>query len=146
MTKMGQKLIKKIAQNCVVFFTFSVYILLKFLRLVDWGRHGPSSLPRLRPCFLGAATVVMVQHSTVVRTTRLNSNSIRLIVSLDVRVSRSVLSCHKYSAAMTSYDLTCVVIIHADKQVLALYSGMQILILPHSGNMYKIKLTKNKIM
>jgi len=47
MTKIGQKKIK-IAQNCVVFFcTFSVSILLKFVRLVDWGGHGPQKPPPL---------------------------------------------------------------------------------------------------
>ena len=49
MTKIGPKLIQ-IAQNCVFFCTFSVSILLKFLRLVDWGGGtAPEAPPRLRP-------------------------------------------------------------------------------------------------
>jgi len=41
MTKMGQKLIK-IAQKSRCFCTFSVFVLLKFLQVVDWGDHLPS--------------------------------------------------------------------------------------------------------
>jgi len=49
-TKMGQKLIKKCAKIVLFFCTFSVFILLKFLRVMDWGAIAPSSPPWLRPC------------------------------------------------------------------------------------------------
>jgi len=38
----------KMDKNCVVFCTFSVFILLKFLRVVDWGEPRPT-VARLRP-------------------------------------------------------------------------------------------------
>ena len=61
MTKIGHKLIK-IAQNCIVLCAFSVSILLKFLRLVDWGARPPEAPP---PVYAPDCRVGFIEQTTV---------------------------------------------------------------------------------
>ena len=53
-------------KNCVVFCTFSVFILLKYLRVVDWGGMSPSSPPPwLRPWDWQPRTTISIwEHCT----------------------------------------------------------------------------------
>jgi len=58
MTKMRQKLLKTAPKNCVDICAFSVFIPLKFSRVVDWGLWPPVPPPVYAP---GVAVYVRVR-------------------------------------------------------------------------------------
>jgi len=55
MTKNAQKILKNCAKIALFFLYIFRFILLKMLRVVDWG-YGPSSPPWLRDCFARVIT------------------------------------------------------------------------------------------